>query len=144
MLVFSEIKAALPGVHIVALVEPNSPQSLRRAKRIGAHSVISKDVSVPEFVSLLQMLSIGKKSPDRFGKRLPNSSKNQIEAALSQREIEVFEMLGQGCKTRKIAEDLGLSPKTIDSHCSNIKAKLRLRDAAELAHKAFLWLHEGQ
>lgn len=144
VMLFSEIKAAFPGVHIAALVEPNSPPSFRRAKRIGAHSIISKDVSIPEFVSILRSLLSNIKSSDRLYKPKKNlRSKSKIETILTQREIEVFEMIGQGFKTRKIAEDLGLSPKTIDSHCANLKAKLRLRNAAELAHRAFVWVHEG-
>jgi len=143
VLLFSEIRAAIHGVHIVALVEPNSPPSFRRAKRVGAHSIVSKDVSIQEFVLLLQSLLDNRKTANNYHKPRNNRCKNQIESILTQREIEVFEMIGQGSKTRKIAEDLGLSPKTIDSHCANIKAKLKLGDAVELAHKAFLWLHEG-
>lgn len=56
--------------------------------------------------------------------------------ALSDRELQVFRLIGQGWGTRQIAESLKLSIKTIESHCEHIKQKLTLASAVELAHRA--------
>ncbi len=59
---------------------------------------------------------------------------------LSDREFEVFQMIGQGHGTRQIADHLHLSVKTVDVHRANIKRKLRLRTAPELVRYAVRWI----
>ena len=64
--------------------------------------------------------------------------------ALSDRELQVFRLIGQGWSTRQIAETLHLSIKTIESHREHIKQKLSIRSAAELAQRATQWVETGQ
>ena len=59
---------------------------------------------------------------------------------LSDRELEVFELIGQGLGTRQIAERLHLSMKTIETHRSHIKRKLKLKDGYELVQRAVQWV----
>ena len=59
---------------------------------------------------------------------------------LSDRELEVFEFIGQGFKTRQIAQKLHLSAKTVDAHRENIKRKLKLTAANELVQQAIAWM----
>jgi DNA-binding NarL/FixJ family response regulator len=59
---------------------------------------------------------------------------------LSDRELEVFSLIGQGHGTRPIAEKLHLSIKTIESHRAHIKEKLNLQNATELVHHAIQWV----
>jgi DNA-binding NarL/FixJ family response regulator len=58
---------------------------------------------------------------------------------LSDRELEVFNLIGQGQGTRQIAEQLHLSIKTIESHRAHIKEKLNLKTATELVQHAMQW-----
>jgi DNA-binding NarL/FixJ family response regulator len=60
---------------------------------------------------------------------------------LSDRELQVFGLIGQGLTTRGIAERLGLSVKTIETYRAHIKSKLRLKHTTELLQHAFLWAH---
>jgi DNA-binding NarL/FixJ family response regulator len=62
---------------------------------------------------------------------------------LSDRELEVFEMIGQGLGTKQIAGKLDLSHKTIETHREKIKAKLNLRNSSELSRHATQWVLEG-
>ena len=62
---------------------------------------------------------------------------------LSDRELEVFQLLGQGYETRQIAETLHVSMKTVQAFCARIKEKLKLRSATELLREAVRW-HEEQ
>ena len=62
---------------------------------------------------------------------------------LSDRELEVVELLGHGLTTREVAERLHLSVKTIDSHRSNIMAKLKLANSNELIKYAVRWVDRG-
>ena len=58
---------------------------------------------------------------------------------LSDRELEVFQLLGQGKSTSQIAEQLHISLKTVQAHCVRAKEKLGLTTAAELLREAILW-----
>ena len=62
--------------------------------------------------------------------------------ALTDRELQVFELIGEGLTTRAIASRLDLSMHTIDSHREKIKAKLKLKNAAELTRHAVQWVLE--
>ena len=58
---------------------------------------------------------------------------------LSDRELEVFQLVGNGMKTKNIAEQLSLSPKTIETYKSHLKIKLQLKDGVELIQRAVEW-----
>ncbi len=64
--------------------------------------------------------------------------------ALSDRELQVFRLIGQGRSTRQIAETLTLSIKTIESHVEHIKQKLVIQSATELAQRAIQWVEAGK
>ena len=61
---------------------------------------------------------------------------------LSNREIEVYEMIGQGLTIQQIAARLHLSPKTVETHREKIKQKLNLKSSAELNRRAVQWVLE--
>ena len=63
--------------------------------------------------------------------------------ALSNRELEVFEMIGHGMNTQQIAGKLGLSPRTVETHRKKIKTKLNLQNSAQLSRTAFQWVQEN-
>ena len=62
---------------------------------------------------------------------------------LSNRELQVFEMIGQGMNTVEIAHKLELSPKTVESHRKVIKTKLNVQTSAQLSRRAFQWVQEN-
>jgi len=62
---------------------------------------------------------------------------------LTDREVEVFKLIGYGRTTQQIADELHLGSKTIDTYRSRIKLKLDLKDATELLQEAILWAHCG-
>jgi DNA-binding CsgD family transcriptional regulator len=59
--------------------------------------------------------------------------------SLSDRELEVFDKLGQGISTRQIADDFRISVKTVQEYCARIKEKLNLNNATELLREAVRW-----
>ncbi|MFA6172533.1 MAG: response regulator transcription factor [Kiritimatiellales bacterium] len=78
------------------------------------------------------------------GSRVPrNGELKQCIEKLSDRELEVFELIGHGLSTRRIAEKLNLSAKTIETYRMHIKEKFELSDAAELSHHAVHWVEVG-
>ena len=81
-------------------------------------------------------------APDLFrSPTLPVDIKADPLERLTDRELEIFEQIGRGYKTREIAEKLHVSIKTIEAHRENIKQKLRLKNATELLQVATQWLH---
>ncbi|MBW3540124.1 MAG: response regulator transcription factor [Planctomycetes bacterium] len=71
----------------------------------------------------------------------PVGDRSPVEK-LSDRELEVFQMIGEGMITKQIAARLGLSAKTIETYRENIKSKLNLNNAAELTRHAVQWVLE--
>jgi len=67
-----------------------------------------------------------------------------LVSTLSNRELEVFELVGRGQNTRAMAEQLDISVKTVESHVARIKEKLDLKNHTELLQQATLWLSEEQ
>jgi len=60
---------------------------------------------------------------------------------LSDRELEVFRLLGEGLRTREIAARLHLSIKTVETYCERLKTALNLTGHQELLREAVLWIH---
>lgn len=73
-----------------------------------------------------------------FSGRRPEAGKSPVEG-LSDREFEVFQLIGQGQGTRQIAQHLHLSVKTVEVHRANIKKKLELSSGPELVRYAIRW-----
>lgn len=70
-----------------------------------------------------------------------NADQNPV-SRLSNRELEVFSLLGRGLTTREIAERIGVRPKTVETYRENIKGKLNLRNGTELLRHAVQWVME--
>ena len=76
---------------------------------------------------------------DSLTGRRPRGSSSSIEK-LSDREFEIFRLIGQGKSTRDIANQLHFSPKTVEVHRSHIKEKLQLKHATSLVRHAVRWV----
>ncbi|MBS0260409.1 MAG: response regulator transcription factor, partial [Planctomycetes bacterium] len=121
-----------------------------RALRAGALGFVNKSEPTDVFIAALQAVSAGEKYlSDRMARRLrdqvrpvnPEPMLSPIQA-LSNRELEVFELIGRGQSTKQIAGKLGLSPKTVETYREHIKDKLNLANANELTCAAVQWVLE--
>lgn len=146
------IKEQRPDLPILILSMHEENLYAERALRAGARGFVMKqepaetvlhairtvlkgDVYLSERLSskVLRALVDGPgDEPERFG-----------VDRLSDRELEVFELIGRGYSTRRIADALHLSVKTIETHRAHIKQKLKLGNATELVHRAFHWIEAG-
>ncbi|HSN55653.1 MAG TPA: response regulator transcription factor [Candidatus Sulfomarinibacteraceae bacterium] len=121
-----------------------------RALRTGAMGYVSKAASADELVAAVRDVLGGRVavSPAVAQRLLQTVGRGGAKTmsggvlSLSNRELAVFELIGNGLTTRQIAERLQLSVKTIDSHRENIKAKLGLDSAIDLVRHAVLWVLE--
>lgn len=118
-----------------------------RALRAGAQGYIMKQRATAEIVKAIHRVTDGELylSPEMADQLLRRAVEGQSTdklgpAQLSDRELEVLQLLGQGVSTREIAEKLHLSIKTIESYRANIKRKLDLKNASELMRYAVDWV----
>ena len=143
-----DLKAA--HVDLVILVVSMHDESVfaERALRAGARGYIMKEAGGENLLAAIRQVLRGDVyvSPRMSARILeglsgtrPRGSTSPIEK-LTDREFEVFQLIGQGKSTRDIAAQLHLSPKTVDVHRANIKEKLELRDATALIRHAVRWV----
>lgn len=117
-----------------------------RALRAGARGYVMKHNAAKSIVQAVRMILEGRiwLSEDmrsmvleRFADPLDPGSGNNLES-LSDRELEVFRLLGRGLKKSEIMQQLGISSSTIETYRANIKRKLGIASGAELYRQAFL------
>jgi DNA-binding NarL/FixJ family response regulator len=146
------LRSQLPALHILVVSSGDELIYAERALRAGARGYIMKDEASEEVVTAIRAVLAGELYVSRkiavlilhkFLNNRPDVSGPGGIERLTDRELQVFQMLGAGLSTRQIAEELKLSFKTIQTHRENIKQKLALRDAPELIHRATTWL-QGQ
>ena len=122
-----------------------------RALRAGAKGYVSKDADSQVLTLAMRrvldgQLYLSKRMTDRMLVRVVSGNKEEWKLSpmdsLSDRELEVFEEIGQGFTTRQIAHKLSLSPKTIETYRENLKQKLNLQNATELTQHAVKWTLE--
>jgi DNA-binding NarL/FixJ family response regulator len=143
------IRTRTPRTAILVLSAHDEFFYAQRVLRAGAKGYISKLEPTKHILLAVRRVLQGKVwfSPQCMQFLMRNFSgassigrdRPSIES-LSDRELEVFSMMGRGCAPRRIAEILHISPKTVQAYCVRIKEKLRLRDATELHREAILWM----
>ncbi len=119
-----------------------------RALRSGARGYITKHEGSDAVMAAIRCVLGGKVylSEDHTAKILNRLTETGGQAVspstdlLTDRELEVFQMIGKGHTSREIAETLHLGTKTVDTYRERIKQKLALKNAAELYHRATEWL----
>jgi DNA-binding NarL/FixJ family response regulator/HPt (histidine-containing phosphotransfer) domain-containing protein len=119
-----------------------------RALRAGAKGYLMKLEAPKEVLAAIRRILAGEiyVSEKMAAKMLhrvaegKTDEKNLPEGALSDRELQVFQMIGKGSGTRQIAEELSISPKTVESYRAHIKIKMNLKNAHELTQHAVHWV----
>jgi len=124
-----------------------------RALRAGANGYIMKQEATERvLIAIRQILGGEVYVSDRMAQKMmqqfirrPAVAKSSPMAELTDRELEVFRLIGHGHGTRQIAEELHLSVKTVESYYAHIKEKLTLKNARELVQHAVQWVaSQGQ
>ena len=123
-----------------------------RALRAGANGYIMKQEVAENVIKAIRQVLTGKiYVSDNMRQKVlrdltqPSSDiKSSPIERLSDRELEVFRLIGEGRGTREIAESLHLSIKTIETYRAHIKDKLSIKTAAELARAAVNWVENGR
>ncbi len=122
-----------------------------RVVRAGALGFINKREPIDKVVDAIRHVLRGEivLSPQMTSSLLHRAAIGQAldsdpVSTLSDRELQVFQLIGEGFTTVQIAEKLALSSKTVESHRTMIKQKLNLQSSAQLSRRAFQWAMEKQ
>ena len=146
-----QIKARKDSIKILVSSMYDESLFAERALRAGAMGYVMKGVATIELVRAIRQVLSGKiwlseRMSEKFlNQKFTRETKDQTlpwSSKLTDREMEVFEMIGQGVPAREIAKRLHLSVKTVEAHRENLKRKLNVENAAELMREATLWILE--
>jgi DNA-binding NarL/FixJ family response regulator len=145
-----DLRVMHPEVLILVLSMQEESLYAERVIRAGAHGYITKQEATRNILNAIRHVLTGNVflSPELSGEilsRMLGRSKAVVRSleVLSDRELQVFELVGMGFGTRQIAGQLGLDVKTVETYRSRIKEKLELKDASELLRKAIAWKNEN-
>src|SRR5262245_16923505 len=146
-----DLRARCPAVKLLVLSMHDESLYAERALRAGAVGYVSKHEASRTIVQAVRTILTGKLYLS------PNMTELVVQRAfvagadlsrpavdrLTEREREVFELIGQGLSSRQIAVKLDVSPKTIETHREHIKEKLELTTSTELTRYAVQWVLEN-
>ena len=149
MELIKDIKVQYPDLPVLALSMHDESLYAERALRAGAKGYIMKQEGTEKLISAIRkvlggQVFINDKIAAKIVHKLVGSGPEVSVSSTdrpSDRELEVFLLIGRGFGTRQISEQLHLSIKTIETYRSHIKEKLNLTDSTELLRYAIQWVN---
>jgi len=142
------IRAEFPKLPILVLSMHDESLYALRALRAGAEGYVMKHEAMANVIQAIHEVFNGRPylSPamaaqviTKFAHRGSQSEADAVER-LSDRELEILELIGKGNEVRQIAKLLHLSPKTVETHRAHIKEKLNLQNARQVTRFAVQWV----
>lgn len=142
----ASLSASTPRVNVLVLSSHDERLYAGRSLQAGARGYVTKSQPAAELVAAARSVAAGRAyvSPVASERILANLGPNRPEDALpyerlSNRERQVFRLLGRGLVIRQVAAEMKLSVKTVETHVTHIKAKLGVANGRELVRLAFSW-----
>ncbi len=146
-----DLKAAQPDARVLVISMHDEALYVERVLRAGARGYIMKQEGGRKIMEAIRHVLDGRiyvsekmsaKILEIFSGARPEAAASPLEK-LTDREFEIFQLIGKGLSTLQMAEHLHVSPKTVEVHRANIKAKLNFKTAPELLRHAVRWLESG-
>jgi DNA-binding NarL/FixJ family response regulator len=149
--IIKPLRENCPQLKIIVLSMHDEKLYAERCIRKGANGYIMKREPPKRIVEAIRTVLAGKMALSEnvvsaFAEKFLEGKKpasGGLLSELSDRELEVFNLLGQGMASRKIAASLGINVKTAQAYCHRIKQKLHLSSATELLREATRWHHDS-
>jgi hypothetical protein len=142
-----DLRALQPELPILVVSMHDEMIYAERVLRAGGRGYIMKQAGGEKFLGAIRQVLAGQifvsdkmsaRILEIFSGRQSKTSSSPVQK-LSDREFEVFQLIGQGIGTRDLAAQLHLSVKTVEVHRANIKKKLNLKSAPDLVRQAVRW-----
>ena len=142
------IRARFENIPVLVVSMHDESLFAERALRAGARGYIMKQEAIEKMMEAIHKvlrgeLYVSDRVSANIVKRFVDGKAEGVsspEELLSDREMEVFQLIGQGFGTRQIADQLHVSVKTVETYRANIKVKLNLKNATELMKHAVHWI----
>jgi DNA-binding NarL/FixJ family response regulator len=141
------IKAEQPELPMLVVSMHDEVLYAERALRAGARGYVMKREALDSILNAVRSVLAGEiyVSPSMSKRMLYNHIQGRGETSspverLTDRELEVFQLIGEGCDMHEIARQLHLSKKTVEAHRANIKEKLSVSSAREVVRQAAQWV----
>ena len=143
-----DIQALAPGLALLVISMHDESLYAERVLRAGARGYVMKQEGGKRIMDGVRVVLAGKvfvsekmsaRIMDAFTGHRGAEATSSVHG-LSDREFEVFQLIGRGRSTKEIADQLHLSVKTVEVHRVNTKAKLKLATSPELVHYAVRWV----
>jgi len=146
------MRSQFPQVALIVLSMHDEALYAERALRAGALGyVMKREASKSVLASIRRVLKgevyVSERIVKKIAERLASSREAVVTSPLerlSDRELEIFRLLGQGCTTSQIARDLNLSLKTVQEYCARAKEKFGITSQTELLRAAIRWEDANQ
>jgi DNA-binding NarL/FixJ family response regulator len=144
----ADLRERWPQLRILILSMHDEDLYAERLLALGAHGYVMKQDEPAEFLRALRRVAAGeihasRKIGERALSRLRRAQPvGATDAGLTVRERDVLRLVARGSGTREISAQLGMSPKTVDSHRRNIREKLGLANARDLVRYAVRWAED--
>jgi DNA-binding NarL/FixJ family response regulator len=123
------ILAEFPSAKIIVLSTYQGDEDIYRALEAGAVTYLLKDMVAEKMMGVIrEVAGGGRPMPPEVAQRLTG---RMFKAALTNREVEVLQLVARGKRNKEIAADLGISDETVQGHVKNILAKLSVHDRTE-------------
>lgn len=144
-----DIHARWPKLRMLVVSMYEESLYAERVIRAGAHGYITKQEATRSMLEAVRRVLSGSiylndRTATQIISRVAANGLEPVSTAvdlLADRELQVFELTGQGFNTRQIASQLRVRPKTVETYRARIREKLHLRDATELLQAAISWSH---
>lgn len=144
------LKARYPNLGMLVLSTHDESLYAERAMRAGARGYVMKQAPTAEVMDAIRAtlkgeIYLSESMQTKMVRQHLHGSGGNTKSdmdCLSDRELEIFELIGNGQTTRKIASKLNLSISTVETHRAHIKEKLRLTNAVELVRRAVDWVNQ--
>jgi len=145
-----DLKAKEIDIPVLVLSMHDESLYAERVLKAGGRGYITKNEVSKEVMTAIHAVLRGEiYLPGRIASRILESvaagkkSENGV-SQLTDRELQVFELIGHGRSTREISNQLHLGVSTVDTYRARIKTKLHLENSSQLCHEAIRWVSEGQ
>lgn len=126
-----QLKAKYPAIKVIVITMYNRKQFIRELFEVGADGCILKSNSGKELLTAIERVTSGKTYFDQLNDFI-DAPKEFKEFRLSEREIEIIELIAEGCTSKEIATRLFISEHTVKTHRKNIFQKTSVSDSDEL------------
>jgi DNA-binding NarL/FixJ family response regulator len=142
-----DIQSLEAGVPILVISMHDEAFYAERVLRAGGRGYVMKQEGGKKIMEAIRQVSAGQifvsekmsaRILELFAGHRPQAGKSAVQN-LTDREFEVYQLIGQGMGTKEMAVELHVSPKTVEVHRANIKTKLQVKSMAELIRHAVRW-----